>query len=98
VAEQAESIDNPLHEAAKRGKYDWGSSCVMLKDDWFVFSQNNDIFRMKTSYLFWLSAILIKLSGKFCSFQKLSWFTAWWNCHSAIVYTEKEFGTTHLTT
>lgn len=37
MAEQAESIDNPLHEAAKRGKCDLGSSCVMLKDDVFAF-------------------------------------------------------------
>lgn len=72
MAEQAESIDNPLHEAAKRGKCDLGFSCGMLKDDLFVFCHNNNIFRMKMSCLFWLSGILNKLPGKFCSFQKLS--------------------------
>lgn len=76
MAEQAESIDNPLHEAAKRGKCDLSFSCIVLKDDLFVFFQNNRIFRMKMPSLFWLSGILDKLSGKFCSFQKLSWFTA----------------------
>lgn len=35
VAEQAESIDNPLHEAAKRGKCDFSFSCIMLKNDFF---------------------------------------------------------------
>lgn len=51
MAEQAESIDNPLHEAAKRGKCDLSFSCIMLKNDLFVFFQNNNIFRMKMSCL-----------------------------------------------
>lgn len=59
MAEQAESIDNPLHEAAKRGKCDLDFGCVMLmlKDSLFCAKISN-ISRMGIFSLFWFPGVL----------------------------------------
>lgn len=50
MAEQAESIDNPLHEAAKRGKCDLNFSCVILTlKDSLLCAEIINIFRMRIS-------------------------------------------------